>query len=83
MNDSRELLIEEAILDAVKSLLSGRVNELLSEHRCSIPAIEFSTYEGAECVCPSVVLSLCERTEKERLIYLDAYSLALKLNTLH
>jgi hypothetical protein len=71
------MLTEEAIVDAVKKMLTGRVNDLLEEMPYPIPAIEFSGYRGAETICPLVVLSSCERTEKERLIYLDAYSMMI------
>jgi hypothetical protein len=77
MNDNRDLFIEEAITGAVKSLLSGRVNELLGEMQFFIPLVEFGNYSGGDVVCPAVALASCERTEKERIILLDAYSVTV------
>jgi hypothetical protein len=75
------LFIEEKIISAVKNLLSGRVNELLGEMECSLPPIEFGNYSGgsvAAGVCsPAIGLSACERSEKERLVRLDAYTLTI------
>jgi hypothetical protein len=77
MNGNRELFMEARITDAVKQLLTGQVNELLSELQFTIPLIEFSDYEGADVVVPVVTLAGCERIEKERLILLDAYNLTI------
>ena len=77
MSDSRTLFTEEAITDAVKSLLAGRVNELLGELPFAIPLIEFGDYSGGDVVVPAIALVSCERTEKERIIRLDAYSLTI------
>jgi hypothetical protein len=77
MNDNRLLYIEEAIVGAVKRLLAGRVNELLGETEYPIPPIEFDNYRGASTVVPAITLSTCERSEKERIVLLDAYTLAI------
>jgi hypothetical protein len=77
MSDNRTLYIEEAIIGAVKSLLSGRVNELLGDMQFAIPPVEFSDYWGGSAVVPAIALSGCERTEKERIVQLDAYSLSI------
>jgi hypothetical protein len=69
--------IEQQILEAVRGLLVGRVNELLWEFEFAIPAIEFGNYGGRSAVVPAISLSGCERTEKERIIRLDAYSLTI------
>jgi hypothetical protein len=69
--------IEERILSALRELLSGRVNELLGEVLNHIPLVEFSDYEGADVIVPVITLSECERTEKERIIKLDSYSLVV------
>jgi hypothetical protein len=42
-----------------------------------IPLFEFSDYQGGSAVVPVINLSSCERTEKERIIKLDAYSLTI------
>ncbi|GHU92621.1 hypothetical protein FACS189479_02160 [Spirochaetia bacterium] len=77
MSDCRALYVEEAIIGAVKLLLSGRVNEILGEVEFSLPLIEFGGYEGGLSVAPVISLSTSERTEKERIIRLDAYALTI------
>jgi hypothetical protein len=77
MGDNRVLYIEESIVGAVKRLLSGRVNELLGETEYPIPPVEFGTYRGGSAVAPTIILSACEQTEKERIIRLDVYSLTI------
>jgi hypothetical protein len=69
--------MEESIVNAVKSLLAGRVNEVLGEGRLPIPPIEFGGYPGGTAVVPVISLSGCERSEKERIIGVDAYSLTV------
>lgn len=73
MND----FIEQRIIEAVKKLLSGRVNEILSEWEFLIPVIEFSNFANKHTVVPAVSLVSCERTEKERIICLDAYTVTI------
>jgi hypothetical protein len=58
-------------------LLAGRVNELLGETEYPIPPIEFGNYRGGSAVAPAIALSTCERTEKERIVRLDAYTLTV------
>jgi hypothetical protein len=72
-----ELFIEEKLLNSVRKLLSGRVNELLGEMEYSIPPVEFGSYRGGSAVSPVITLSTCERSEKERIIRLDAYTLTI------
>ncbi|MDR0287342.1 MAG: hypothetical protein LBI03_06540 [Clostridiales bacterium] len=73
MSDNRVLYIEEAIFGAVKGLLTGRVNELLGGLQFTIPVIELGNYRGTDVIVPAITLASCERTEKERIILLDAY----------
>jgi hypothetical protein len=73
----KSLFIEEILLNTVKKLLSGRVNELLEETEYPIPLVEFCNYRGGSAVVPVIVFSTCERSEKERIIRLDAYSLTI------
>jgi hypothetical protein len=73
----KSLFIEEKIIKSVKKLLSGRVNERLGETEYPIPLIEFGKYRGGSVVAPVITLSTCERSEKERIIRLDAYTLAV------
>jgi hypothetical protein len=79
MSDNRALYIEEAIIGGVKWLLAGRVNELLGEGEDAIPPIELGKYRGNSAVVPVIVLSTCERSEKERIIRVEAYSLTISL----
>jgi hypothetical protein len=65
------VFIEEILLRSVKDLLSGAVIKLLGETEVNCLSLEE--------VCPSVKLVQCERTEKERLIKLDAYCITVSL----
>jgi hypothetical protein len=76
MND----FIEQKIITAIKELLVGHVNELLGEVLLHIPLIEFSDYTGCDVIVPVVELSGCERTEKDRIIKVDAYSLTVSFS---
>jgi len=69
--------IEQQIIDAVRKLLTRRVNEFLNELDYVIPIIEFSNYSGSTAVTPVITLSSCECSEKERLLRIDAYSLVI------
>lgn len=71
--------VEQRIIQAVRQTLSGRVNEVLEEMEFAIPLIELGQYHGASVASPVITLFGCERTEKERIIRLDAYSLAITL----
>jgi hypothetical protein len=72
--------IEQQIIDAVRKVLIGRVNEFLGEMQFVIPLVEFGSYVGGTVVSPVISLTSCERTEKERIIFLDAYSLTITFN---
>jgi hypothetical protein len=72
------LFIEERILNAVKSLLAGRVNELLGEMDCPVPPVEFGSGYAPVGVCdPVISLAVCERSEKERIVRADVYSVSI------
>jgi hypothetical protein len=97
MTDKKGLYMEESIINSLKSLLSGRVNEILGEGPLYIPPIEFgqSGYTGLSgefrqsrnsthllqggcyATTPELSISGCERSEKERIIRVDAYSLTI------
>jgi hypothetical protein len=72
--------IEQRIIEAVRGLLTGKVNENLGKAQFSIPMIEFGNYSGGTSVVPVIALSTCERTEKERIIRQDSYSLTITFN---
>jgi len=76
MND----FVETRIIEAVRKLLTGRVNELLGDIEHPVPLIEFTEFADGDVVVPLVALSVCERTEKERIIRQDAYSLTITLS---
>ncbi|AEF86794.1 hypothetical protein TREPR_2106 [Treponema primitia ZAS-2] len=76
---------EDTILRGVKRVLAGAVNELLDEEQDNIPRIEFpgpvdgylalSRLSGS--VCPDISLLGGERTEKDRIIGLEVFDLAI------
>jgi len=72
-----KVFIEQRIIGAVQEILTGRVNELLCDMQFPIPTVEFGEYRGGLTVVPSIALNSCERTEKERIIRLDAYTLTV------
>jgi hypothetical protein len=66
------------LLNSLKKLLSGPVNELLGDTEYPIPPIEFGrSLAGGSTVTPVLQLSTCERSEKERIVRLDAYTLTV------
>jgi hypothetical protein len=77
----KELFIEERLLNSLKSLLTGRVNELLGEMELNISPIEFigdwGGFAGDGVCSPVVRLSAGERTEKERIVRVEAYTLTI------
>ena len=75
-----EKFVEKEILDAIRKLLTEKVNDILSHLVFSIPLIEFGNYTGKEVITPHINLSTCERNEKERLIRQDAYSITIIFN---
>ena len=74
-----EKLIEVQIVEAVRGLLVGRVNEVLSNWQTIIPLFEFSEYQGMTAVVPVVGVISCERSEKERIIRVDAFALTIAI----
>jgi hypothetical protein len=77
MNENQFLFIEQAIIITIKHILSERVNELLHDMPFAIPLVDFSSHGGSTVICPVISLASCERSEKERIICLDAYSLTM------
>jgi len=80
MSDNQILIIEEAITGAIKELLTGRVNEVLNNWQFMFGIFEESEFKSNTTVVPVVKLSGCERSEKERIICIDAYSLTISLS---
>ena len=77
MSENRTLFVEEKIIGAVKGLLAGRVNDILNEAQFMIPVILFDNFGSGYTVAPAISLTGCERTEKERIIQLDSYTLTI------
>jgi hypothetical protein len=73
----KSLFIEEILINSLKSLLAGRTNEFLGEMEYPIPPIEFGRSSSAGSCLPIISLSTCERTEKERIVRVEAYSLTI------
>ena len=69
--------IETRIKEAVRKMLVGKVNEILLEYKLPVPAIECSNYGGFYSTVPTFTLNDCERTEKERLLRIDAYTVTI------
>ena len=72
--------VEQEILSALRSLLTGRVNEILAELEPPLPPVEMGAYRGEAAVVPAIALSTCERTEKDRIINMDAYSVSISFS---
>ena len=72
--------IERRIIGAVSFLLTGQVNAILQDSEFVIPVIEFGDYCGGTVVTPVIALASCERTEKERIIQVDVYSLTVSFS---
>jgi hypothetical protein len=77
--DNRALYMEEIIINSLKSLLTGRVNELLGEAEFLIPPVEFTHKPngGYYAITPELSISTCERSEKDRIVLLDAYKVTI------
>ena len=78
MTDNKDF-IEQRIIEAVKRLLTGPVNEVLGKWEYLIPVIEFGNIGGSYAMAPVVTVSGCEQTEKERIIRIDAYTVVINL----
>jgi len=74
---SETIFIEQKIINAVQKLLTGKFNDYLREFDFQIPLVEFGVFRGLNVVAPSIALSSCEQTEKERIIKQDSYSLTV------
>jgi hypothetical protein len=77
--DNKDLYIEESIINSLKSLLAGRVNEILEEAERAVPPASFSSSPpgGYLITTPELRLATGERTEKDRIVGLDVYTLTI------
>jgi hypothetical protein len=72
------MFIEEKIIGAVKALLLGAVNDYLADLQFPVSPVELGEgFGGGVAVRPVIRLVSCERTEKERIIGVDAYGLSI------
>ena len=78
--ESEMVFIEQQIVDAVRKLLTEKVNEKLNNWNFFFPLIEFSAYKGASAITPVISLSSCELTEKERIVRQEAYTLTISFS---
>jgi len=69
--------IEQQIIDAVRKLLTGKVNDVLKDLDFQIPFVEFGIFRGVNVVAPLIMISSCEQTEKERIVKQDIYSMSV------
>jgi hypothetical protein len=76
MND----FIEQQIIEAVRKMLKNKVNKIIEDLQFLIPLIEFSGYSDSKVITPVITLSACEKSEKERIIQLDVYALAIQIH---
>ena len=72
--------VEQRIIKAVREVLTENLNSMLSDIRFSIPSVEFGEYNGNSAIAPVITLSTCERTEKERIVHIDAYTITVTFN---
>jgi hypothetical protein len=73
--------VEQRIINAVRELITGRINEILNNWNFVVPLFEFSDYKGNTAITPVISLLTCEQTEKERIIRLDTYSMTISIST--
>jgi hypothetical protein len=84
----KSLYIEEIVLNSVKKLLAGRVNELLGEAEFMIPPSEFGKGQnsprkalgGYYAVSPEISLTGCERSEKERIVRMECFTVTVSFS---
>jgi hypothetical protein len=72
-----DFFIEEELLGYFFRILDDRVNNTLEELELKVPRLEIGGRSMREAVCPDIYITGCERTEKERIIRMDGYSVTL------
>jgi hypothetical protein len=77
MSLANDFFIEEEIEGRFLRLLDEPVNDFLQEMELKTPPLDVCGKPGGDAVYPDVFLSECERTEKERIIRIDAYAVAI------
>jgi len=71
--------MEVKIRGAVRALLVDDVNGLLDGLGFHVPSLELGDSGGREAVVPLVSLAASERTEKERIVRVNAYSVEIQI----
>jgi hypothetical protein len=69
--------IEDMIVGGVMRMLGIGVNELLEDWDMTAPLLDHGGNPGGVYIAPKVELTSCERTEKERIIRIDAYTVTI------
>jgi len=77
MSGDLPVSFEKKILGAIRKLLVDDVNKLLEGLSFHVPTLEFGTHSGREVIVPHVSLSACERSEKERIVFVNAYTVEI------
>jgi len=77
MSENRIMFAEIAIANAVKKLLCEDANRLLEALDFRIPYFEFGDYSGNDVVNPDITILSCERSEKERIVLVNAYAVEI------
>jgi len=73
------IYIEESIQGGIECLLVGRFNELLGDVPRAVPLFELGGILPYS-VNPCILLVACERTEKERIVLVDAYAVTVSFD---
>jgi hypothetical protein len=71
--------IEPRILEALRHLLTGRVNELLLELHHQIPLVENGHFDSFSAVSPVITIGNSKITEKERIIHQRTFKVKITL----
>jgi hypothetical protein len=77
MSYTNDFFIEEEIDGCFYRLLDEQVNSFLREMELAVPPLDVGGKPGGNAVYPDVFLSEYERSEKERIIRMDAYSVSV------
>jgi hypothetical protein len=77
MSLTNDFFIEEEIDGCFLRLLDEPVNCFLQEMELKAPPLDVCGKPGGDAVIPDVYICECERSEKERIIRIDAYSVSI------
>ena len=79
MSENRALFFEEAVKIAVRSAIAEEAEAVGEEMGLFVPRIEFGNYTGFDAVNAEILITHCERTEKERVIRISAYAIEINI----